>query len=90
MIVVTYNSFTATNQRKTKMHTQPTIGSTVRFDFPVNAILRKFHGERRTGFGVVVDETVVGSNLASVIRVTESSDYAAGEIIDVSNSKVWM
>lgn len=89
MIVVLYNSFTATNQRKIKMQTQPTIGSTVKFDFPVNAILRKSYGERRTGSGVVVGETVVGSSLASIIRVTESNDYSVGEIIDVTNSKVW-
>jgi hypothetical protein len=68
------------------MQTQPQVGTEVTFSFNLPIIIG---GARKTGRGVVVGESVVGTDLSALIRVTESADYATGEIIDVRNRNVW-
>lgn len=70
------------------MQTQPAIGTEVIFSFPVHPLTAKFVGERRAGRGVVVGESVVGTDLSALIRVTESPYYAAGEVLDVRNHNI--
>ncbi len=68
------------------MQQQPKTGTAVTFGFNLPQIIG---GARRTGAGVVVGESVVGTDLSALIRVTESADYKVGEVIDVRNRNVW-
>lgn len=52
----------------------------VNFQFRTHSIVGS---ELRCGSGVVVDETIVGTDRAYVIRVTSGPSYAPGEYIDV-------
>lgn len=55
-------------------------GTPVNFQFRTHPVMGS---ELRSGSGVVVDETIVGTDRAYIVRVTGGESYSAGEFIDV-------